>query len=74
MWRSDRSVAPATAELAALGMAGVVGGLVSMIVGFGALIWLRALVDRGRFWAFAIYLLPLGLGLVGYELYTGTTT
>ena len=63
-----------TEELAALGMAGVVGGLVSMIVGFGALIWLRALVDRGRFWAFAIYLLPLGLGLVGYELYTGTTT
>ncbi|MBX3272571.1 MAG: undecaprenyl-diphosphate phosphatase [Sandaracinaceae bacterium] len=59
-----------TEELRALGVAGVVGGVVSAIVGLAALLWLRALVNQGRFWAFAIYLLPLGLGLVGHHVYT----
>ncbi|MCA9605105.1 MAG: undecaprenyl-diphosphate phosphatase [Myxococcales bacterium] len=62
-----------TDELAALGTAGVVGGVVSAIVGLAALLWLRALVDRGRFWTFAVYLVPLGLGLVSYQLYTVMT-
>jgi len=59
-------------ELASLGLAGVVGGAVSFVVGLGALLWLRALVHQGRFWWFAVYLVPLGLGLIGWSLYQGT--
>ena len=62
-----------TDELASLGVAGVVGAIVSTVVGLAALIWLRNLVDRGRFWMFCVYLLPLGLGLVGYQLYRVST-
>lgn len=57
-----------TEELRALGLSGVVGGIAAAIVGLAALIWLRALVDQGRFWWFAVYLVPLGLGLVGWQL------
>jgi len=60
-----------TEELASLGLGGVVGGAVSFAVGLGALLWLRALVHQGRFWWFAVYLVPLGLGLVGWSLYQG---
>ena len=59
-----------TDELRELGTAGVVGGVVSFVVGLAALLWLRALVKQGRFWTFAIYLVPLGLGLVGWQLFT----
>ena len=59
-----------TDELAALGASAVVGGIVAAVVGLAALLWLRALVNRGRFWTFAVYLVPLGLGLVGWHAYT----
>ena len=62
-----------TEELRALGTAGIVGGVVAAIVGLAALIWLRALVNQGRFWTFAVYLIPLGLGLVGWHVYTLST-
>lgn len=60
-----------TDELAALGAAGVVGGVVSFAVGLGALLWLRALVHQGRFWWFSVYLTPLGVGAIGWSLYQG---
>lgn len=59
-----------TEELAALGPPAVAGAVVSLVVGLGALLLLRRLVDRGRFWTFAVYLLPLGLGLCGWRLVT----
>jgi undecaprenyl-diphosphatase len=57
-----------TDELRALGASGAVGGMVSLVVGTAALVWLRSIVKQGRFWAFAIYLVPVGLGLVGWHL------
>ncbi len=59
-----------TEELAALGAGGVIGGVVSALVGLAALVWLRELVNRGRFWTFALYLIPLGMGLVGWQVYS----
>ena len=56
-----------TDELRALGASGPVGGLVALIVGTAALLWLRAIVKQGRFWLFAVYLVPLGLVLVGWH-------
>ena len=38
-----------------------VGGVVSLVVGLGALWALRGIVLTGRFWLFALYLVPLGL-------------
>ncbi|MFK7990378.1 MAG: undecaprenyl-diphosphate phosphatase [Sandaracinaceae bacterium] len=55
-------------EMTALGTGGIVGGVVAFAVGLGALVWLRHLVNRGRFWTFAIYLAPLGAGLVIHHL------
>ncbi len=46
-----------------LGMPGLVGVTVSFVVGLVSLAGLREIVARGRFWAFAIYLIPLGLFL-----------
>lgn len=57
-------------ELRGLGASAVVGAVVAAAVGFAALLWLRSLVNQGRLWTFAIYLLPLGLGLVGWHVYT----
>ncbi len=37
------------------------GGVVSLVVGLGALWALRGIVLTGRFWIFALYLVPLGL-------------
>ena len=42
----------------------LVGGVVAAVVGLAALVWLRQLVNRGRFWTFALYLVPLGAALV----------
>jgi len=53
-------------ELARLGPGAITGALTAAIVGYGALRWLRSLVNQGRFWAFALYLVPLGLGLVAW--------
>lgn len=46
-----------------LGMPGLVGVTVSFVVGLVSLAGLREIVARGRFWAFAIYLVPLALFL-----------
>lgn len=55
-------------EVSHLGPGAIVGALVAFGVGLAALIWLRHLVHRGRFWAFSIYLAPLGAGLVIWHL------
>lgn len=57
-----------TEELQQLGASGIVGGVVATVVGLAALLWLRRLVDRGQFWTFAVYLVPLGLGLCIWPL------
>ena len=62
-----------TEELRDLGASAAVGAVVSAVVGFAALLWLRSLVKQGRLWMFAIYVLPLGLGLVGWHVYTLVT-
>ena len=50
--------------LASVGSAGWIGGLVAFGTGYVSLILLRRLLIAGRFWMFALYLLPLGLGLI----------
>ncbi|MEM9863622.1 MAG: undecaprenyl-diphosphate phosphatase [Myxococcota bacterium] len=42
------------------------GGLIAFVVGILALLALRGVVQRGRLWWFALYLVPLGLGLLAY--------
>ncbi|MGF1466971.1 MAG: undecaprenyl-diphosphate phosphatase [Sandaracinaceae bacterium] len=60
------------AAVTGLGAGAVIGGVVAMVVGYLALRWLRALVDQGRFWVFALYLIPLGLALLVWpSLFTG---
>ena len=44
------------------------GGVIALVVGLVSLVVLRRVVDRGRFWAFAIYLVPLGAGLMLWDL------
>jgi undecaprenyl-diphosphatase len=51
-------------DLARVGLAGWLGGGVAFITGYGALLALRHLVARGRFWAFSLYLVPVGAGAV----------
>ncbi|MEQ8461268.1 MAG: undecaprenyl-diphosphate phosphatase [Sandaracinaceae bacterium] len=58
-------------EIRALGIGAVVGGVVALVVGYLALLWLRHIVNQGRFWLFALYLVPLGAGLVLWPLFAG---
>lgn len=51
-----------------LGPAALAGAVVSFFVGWGSLLLLKQLVARGRFWAFALYLIPLGLALIAWDL------
>jgi undecaprenyl-diphosphatase len=51
-----------------LTLSAVIGGLTAFAVGLVALLWLRKLVQTGRFWAFSIYLVPVGLAVVLYSL------
>lgn len=49
----------------------LIGGVFAFISGLAALLWLRRLIQRGRFWLFSLYLLPFGItvlvvGLAGY--------
>lgn len=44
------------------------GGGVALVVGLVSLVLLRKLVDQGRFWAFAIYLVPVGAAMMIYGL------
>ncbi len=48
-----------------------IGGAVSAAVGLLSLLALRTVVIQGRFWAFALYLVPTGLGLVAWDLWRG---
>lgn len=48
-----------------------VGGAVSAVVGLLSLLALRSVVIQGRFWAFALYLVPVGLGLMAWDLWRG---
>ena len=48
-------------------MPAVAGTVVAFVVGLAALTGLRHIVARGRFWAFAVYLVPLGLLLVAMD-------
>ncbi len=57
-----------TEELAALGAPALVGAAVALVVGYGALRLLRSIVNQGRFWTFALYLIPLGLGIIAWDL------
>jgi undecaprenyl-diphosphatase len=49
---------------AALGYPALIAGVVALLVGYVALRLLRHIVVQGRLWAFALYLVPLGLGLI----------
>ena len=47
------------------------GGAIAALVGWLALSALRKVVVLGRFWAFAVYLVPLGVGLIAGDLIFG---
>ena len=57
--------------LSTLGPGPFIGGVVAFAVGWGALVLLRKLVTQGRFWAFAWYLVPVGLAMIGWGLLGG---
>ena len=48
-----------------------IGGAFAALVGLGALLALRNVVIQGRLWAFALYLVPVGLGLLAWDLWRG---
>jgi undecaprenyl pyrophosphate phosphatase UppP len=50
--------------LGSLGPEAWVGGATALVTGYIALVILRHIIFVGRMWAFAIYLVPLGLFLV----------
>jgi undecaprenyl-diphosphatase len=50
--------------LAGLGPQAALGTAVAFVSGLAALLVLRNVVKLGKFWAFALYLAPLGLGLL----------
>ncbi len=54
-----------------LGAPAVAGAVMAFAVGLVALVGLRQIVARGRFWAFALYLVPLGLLLIAVDLFGG---
>ncbi len=56
-------------EIVALGPGAMVGGIMALVIGYLALRWLRALVDQGRFWMFALYLVPVGLGAIAWGVW-----
>ncbi len=45
-----------------------IGGVIAAVVGWVSLVALRKVVMLGRFWAFALYLLPLGAVLIAGDL------
>jgi undecaprenyl-diphosphatase len=52
---------------AEMGVSIWIGAAVALVVGYAALRILRELVGRGKFWAFAVYLVPLALVLIAYD-------
>jgi undecaprenyl-diphosphatase len=55
-------------QLRQLGTPALLGGGVALVTGYGALLVLRRVVVRGRFWAFALYLVPLALTVIVWDL------
>jgi mannose-1-phosphate guanylyltransferase len=55
-------------QLAGVGVQAAAGATVAFAVGIGALLLLRGTVVRGKLWAFALYLVPLGLASIFYDL------
>lgn len=55
-------------NLGALGPAATAGGAAAFVVGWLCLVLLRRLVVAGRLWVFALYLVPLGLGLIAWRI------
>lgn len=53
-----------------VGVSSLVAGGVAMVVGLLALKALEGVVGRGKLWLFALYLLPLGLGLMAWQTTT----
>lgn len=53
-----------------IGVAAWMGGAAALVVGYAALLALRRVVVQGRFWVFALYLIPLGAGVVLWGLST----
>ncbi|MFT5359057.1 MAG: undecaprenyl-diphosphatase [Polyangiales bacterium] len=49
------------------------GGFVALVVGLFSLVLLRRVVNEGRFWAFSLYLVPVGIGLIVYDLWAGAS-
>lgn len=45
-----------------------IGGLTAFVSGLIALVWLRGLVQRGRFWLFSLYLVPFGITVLSLGL------
>ena len=54
--------------LAGLGVQAAVGAVVAFVVGLVAIWAVRETVSRGKLWLFAVYLAPLGLLLVLWQL------
>lgn len=54
--------------LMALGWSGVIAGVVALVVGYVSLLALRRLVTAGRLWVFAIYLVPVGVLLLLWQI------
>lgn len=54
--------------LASVGASVWLGGAVATVVGVLSLVLLRKLVTQGRFWAFALYLVPVGALLIAWPL------
>lgn len=60
--------------LRTFGPPALLGAVVSLVVGYGALRLLRGIVSRGRFAFFALYLVPLGIALLAIaETHAGAT-
>ncbi len=54
---------------ASLAVPALIAGSVAFVTGYVALRILRSIVMQGRFWVFAIYLVPLGVGLIAWDLF-----
>jgi undecaprenyl-diphosphatase len=54
--------------LARLGSAAWIAGGVALVVGWGSLLLLRRVVDSGRLWIFSLYLVPMAIALLVWDL------
>ncbi|MFW6067391.1 MAG: undecaprenyl-diphosphate phosphatase [Myxococcota bacterium] len=54
-------------SLTSVGASAWIGGAAALVVGYAALVLLRRVVVGGRFWAFALYLIPLGTAVLLWD-------